>query len=106
MRNHAAIGRKGGIANVAKHGIDHMRVIGQVGGEHLVADRGAAHYAAIGRMGGRPPGGRMFSDDEVLAIRTDAANGVPYTTLAKAWGTGRNTISDLVRGVTYQDVPE
>lgn len=42
-------GRRGGLANVQRHGPEHMRRIGRKGGETLLATRGREYYVAIAK---------------------------------------------------------
>ncbi len=51
-----AAGRKGGLANVAKNGVDRMRELGRQGGakggRSTLARHGVEHFRRIGRRGG------------------------------------------------------
>lgn len=47
-------GRKGGRANVDKHGPVHMSIIGKRGGEKLLASRGKEYYSELGKRGRKP----------------------------------------------------
>lgn len=45
-------GRKGGKANMAKHGVDFYKAIGRKGGESVKESHGTAFYSEIGKKGG------------------------------------------------------
>jgi len=56
------LGRKGGLANRAKHGPEHYTKIGKMGGAAVLAKRGVGYLREIGAKGGKaltesaPPG--------------------------------------------------
>lgn len=61
-RDMPELGRKGGLANRAKHGPEHYKEIGAKGGAAVRDKRGTRFYREIGKMGGEalkksaPPG--------------------------------------------------
>lgn len=76
------------------------------GGEALLAKYGRSYYAAIGRKGGKVSRSRKLTDEDVRSIRFHVANGISQTELAEDFGVSRDTVSAIVRRVTYQDVTE
>ncbi|WP_291524131.1 helix-turn-helix domain-containing protein [Branchiibius sp. NY16-3462-2] len=48
---------------------------------------------------------KPLSDDQIRQIRSAAASGTPQSLLAQEYGTSQQVISQIVRRVTYRDVP-